>query len=146
MKLVIVESPAKCAKIASFLGADYKVHATMGHIRALEENLDFVDRDWEPKYAPLATKKDAIAKLRTAAKGCEVILASDDDREGEGIAWHVCALLGLNPNTTPRIVFHEITKPAILAAVASPRTLDMDKVHALQARAMLDLLVGFTIS
>lgn len=148
MKLVIVESPAKCAKIASFLGADYKVHATMGHIRALEESLDSVgiDRDWEPKYAPLATKKDAITKLRTAAKGCEVILASDDDREGEGIAWHVCALLGLNPATTPRIVFHEITRPAILAAVASPRLLDMDKVNAQQARAMLDLLVGFTIS
>jgi DNA topoisomerase-1 len=92
MKLVIVESPAKCSKIAGFLGTGYKVHATMGHIRALEESLDSVgiDRGWEPKYAELATKREAIAKLRTAAKGCEqIILASDDDREGEGIAWHV---------------------------------------------------------
>jgi DNA topoisomerase-1 len=149
MKLVIVESPAKCGKIAGFLGDGYKVHATMGHIRALEESLDSVgiDRDWEPRYAELATKREAIAKLRTAARGCEtVILASDDDREGEGIAWHVCSILKLNPATTQRIVFHEITKPAILAAVAAPRTLDMNKVNAQQARAMLDLLVGFTIS
>lgn len=149
MKLVIVESPAKCAKIAGFLGTGYKVHATMGHIRALMESLDSVgiDRDWEPRYAELATKREAITKLRTAAKGCDtIILASDDDREGEGIAWHVCAILKLNPATTPRIVFHEITKPAILAAVAAPRTLDMNKVNAQQARAMLDLLVGFTIS
>lgn len=149
MKLVIVESPAKCGKIAGFLGAAYKVHATMGHIRALEESLDSVGihRDWEPKYAEIASKREAIAKLRAAAKDCdEIILASDDDREGEGIAWHVCAILKLDPATTSRIVFHEITKPAILAAVAAPRRLDMNKVNAQQARAMLDLLVGFTIS
>jgi DNA topoisomerase-1 len=149
MKLVIVESPAKCAKIAGFLGAGYKVHATMGHIRALEESLDSVgiDRGWEPRYAEIASKREAIGKLRAAAKGCEeIILASDDDREGEGIAWHVCAILKLDPLSTPRIVFHEITKPAILAAVASPRTIDLNKVNAQQARAMLDLLVGFTIS
>ena len=148
MKLVIVESPAKCGKIQGYLGADYKVHATMGHIRALEESIDSVgiDRGWEPKYEEIKTKREAITKLRSAAKGCEVILATDDDREGEGIAWHVCFLLKLNPATTPRIVFHEITKPAILAAVASPRLLDLNKVNAQQARAMLDLLVGFTIS
>lgn len=148
MKLVIVESPAKCSKIQSYLGDGYVVKATMGHIRALEESLDSVgiDRGWEPKYAELSTKKDAITKLRSAAKGAEVILATDDDREGEGIAWHVCFLLKLNPATTPRIVFHEITKPAIQAAVAAPRRLDMNKVNAQQARAMLDLLVGFTIS
>lgn len=149
MKLVIVESPAKCAKIAGFLGTGYKVHATMGHIRALEESLDSVgiDRDWEPKYAEIASKREAISKLRAAAKGCEsILLASDDDREGEGIAWHVCAILKLDPASTPRIVFHEITKPAILAAVAAPRYLDLHKVNAQQARAMLDLLVGFTIS
>lgn len=149
MKLVIVESPAKCSKIAGFLGAAYKVHATMGHIRALEESIDSVgiDRDWEPKYEEIVTKRDAISKLRTAARGCdEIILASDDDREGEGIAWHVCAILKLDPATTQRIVFHEITKSAILAAVSSPRRLDMNKVNAQQARAMLDLLVGFTIS
>jgi DNA topoisomerase-1 len=148
MKLVIVESPAKCGKIQSFLGAGYKVQATMGHIRALEESLDSVgiDRDWEPSYEELATKKDAIIKLRQAAKGAEVILATDDDREGEGIAWHVAILLKLNPTTTPRIVFHEITKTAIVEAVNNPRRLDMNKVNAQQARAMLDLLVGFTIS
>jgi DNA topoisomerase-1 len=149
MKLVIVESPAKCAKIQSFLGDGYKVQATMGHIRALAETLDAVGiaRDWEPTYAEIASKREAIAKLRTAARGAtEVILASDDDREGEGIAWHVCAILKLNPATTKRIVFHEITKPAILAAAAAPRALDMNKVAAQQARAMLDMLVGFTIS
>lgn len=147
--LVIVESPAKCSKIQSFLGDGYKVHATMGHIRALDETLDSVgiERGWEPRYVELTSKKDAISKLRTAAKGCaQVLLASDDDREGEGIAWHVCFILKLNPATTQRIVFHEITKTAILNAVAHPRTLDMNKVNAQQARAMLDLLVGFTIS
>ena len=148
MKLVIVESPAKCGKIQGFLGAGYSVVATMGHIRALEESLDSVgiDRNWEPKYAELGTKKEAITKLKKAARGAEVILATDDDREGEGIAWHVATILNLNPATTPRIVFHEITQPAILAAVNNPRRLDMNKVSAQQARAMLDLLVGFTIS
>ena len=148
MKLVIVESPAKCAKIQGFLGVGYKVHATMGHIRALKPALASlsIDAGWEPTYEELSAKRDAIAKLRAAAKGAEVILASDDDREGEAIAWHVCALLRLNPATTPRIVFHEITKPAILAAVAAPRRLDLHKVNAQQARAMLDMLVGFTIS
>lgn len=148
MKLVIVESPAKCAKIQGFLGPGYKVQATMGHIRALKPALASlaIDAGWEPTYEELSTKRDAIAKLRAAAKGAEVILASDDDREGEAIAFHVCALLRLNPATTPRIVFHEITKPAILAAVASPRRLDLHKVNAQQARAMLDMLVGFTIS
>jgi DNA topoisomerase-1 len=146
--LVIVESPAKCSKIQSYLGDGYKVQATMGHIRALDETLDSVgiERGWEPTYVDLAKKKEAIGKLKAAAKGCRVILATDDDREGEGIAWHVCSLLKLNPATTPRIVFHEITRPAIQAAVAAPRLLDMNKVNAQQARAMLDLLVGFTIS
>lgn len=148
MKLVVVESPAKCSKIQGFLGEGYRVVATMGHIRALEENLDSVgiDRNWEPKYMEITTKKDAISKLKKAAKGAEVILATDDDREGEGIAWHVCCILNLNPLTTPRIVFHEITKPAILQAVGNPKLLDIHKVNAQQSRAMLDLLVGFTIS
>lgn len=148
MKLVIVESPAKCGKIQSFLGDGYRVTATMGHIRALEEKLDAIgiDRDWTPRYEEIGSKRDAIAKLRRESRGAEVILATDDDREGEGIAWHVCALLHLDPATTPRIVFHEITRPAILAAVAEPRTLDLQKVNAQQARAMLDMLVGFTIS
>ena len=149
MKLVIVESPAKCGKIQGYLGADYRVVATMGHIRALDETLDSVgiDRGWEPLYKELGTKKDAIVKLRSAAKDAsQVILATDDDREGEGIAWHVCFVLKLNPATTQRIVFHEITQPALRAAVAAPRLLDLHKVNAQQARSMLDLLVGFTIS
>lgn len=148
MNLVIVESPAKCSKIQGFLGSSYIVKATMGHIRGLEENLESVgiENDWTPTYAELPTKKDAIIALKKAAKGNSVILATDDDREGEGIAWHVCMLLKLNPATTPRIVFHEITKGAILTAVANPRRLDLNKVNAQQARAMLDLLVGFTIS
>ena len=148
MKLVIVESPAKCSKIQSYLGDGYKVVATMGHIRALDTKLDAVgiNSNWTATYKELTVKKDAIAKLKAAAKGATVILATDDDREGEGIAWHVCHILKLNPSTTPRIVFHEITKPAILAAAANPRLLDMNKVNAQQARSMLDLLVGFTIS
>jgi len=149
MKLVIVESPAKCGKIQGYLGADYRVVATMGHIRALDETLDSVgiDRGWEPLYKELGTKKDAIIRLRSAAKeASQVILATDDDREGEGIAWHVCFVLKLNPATTQRIVFHEITQPALRAAVATPRLLDLHKVNAQQARSMLDLLVGFTIS
>jgi DNA topoisomerase-1 len=148
-RLIIVESPAKCSKIQSFLGDGYRVVASMGHIRALVEKLDSVgiDRGWDPIYEELSTKKDAISKLRKAAKeASEVWLATDDDREGEGIAWHICHILKLNPSTTPRIVFHEITKPAILSAVASPRFLDMNRVNAQQARSMLDLLVGFTIS
>ena len=147
--LVIVESPAKCGKIQGFLGAGYVVKATMGHIRALRPSLDALgmNADWEPQYEELSSKKDAISKLRTAAKAAtRVLLASDDDREGEAISWHVCFLLKLNPVTTQRIVFHEITKPAILHAVANPKLLDMNKVNAQQARAMLDLLVGFTIS
>lgn len=149
MKLVVVESPAKCGKIQGYLGADYRVVATMGHIRALDETLDSVgiDRGWEPLYKELGTKKDAIIRLRSAAKeATQVILATDDDREGEGIAWHVCFVLKLNPATTQRIVFHEITQPALRAAVAAPRLLDLHKVNAQQARSMLDLLVGFTIS
>ena len=149
MKLVIVESPAKCGKIQGYLGADYRVVATMGHIRALEETLESVgiDRGWDPIYKELGTKKDAILRLKSAAKGADqVILATDDDREGEGIAWHVCFLLKLNPATTSRIVFHEITQPALRAAVAAPRLLDLHKVNAQQARCMLDLLVGFTLS
>lgn len=147
-KLVIVESPAKCSKIQSFLGAGWQVMASMGHIRALAHSLDAVgiDRNWEPVYEDLATKKEQIAKLRKAAKDSEVWLATDDDREGEGIAWHICHILKLKPATTPRIVFHEITKQAIQAAVANPGRLDMNRVNAQQSRAMLDMLVGFTLS
>ena len=148
LKLLIVESPAKCKKIQGFLGAGWRVQATMGHIRALKEDLDAIGfkTTWRPTYEAIAAKKDAIASLRKAAKGAEVYLGSDDDREGEAIAWHTCAILGLNPATTPRVVFHEITEPALKAAVANPRTIDMNKFNAQQARTMLDMLIGFTLS
>jgi len=148
--LVIVESPAKCSKIAGFLGAGYKVIATMGHIRALEEELDAIglSRDFEPKYRFLTKEKArAIKEIKDAASSAKTVyLAADDDREGEAIAYSVCALLKLNPTVTPRAVFHEITKDAVCKAVAEPRLLDMNKVHAQQGRAMLDMMVGFTIS
>lgn len=148
--LVIVESPAKCSKIAGFLGSGYKVIASMGHIRALEQNLDAVglDRDFEPKFEFMTKEKSrAINAIKeAAAQAREVILAADDDREGEAIAYSVAALLRLDPRTTKRAVFHEITKPAVTKAIASTRLLDMDKVHAQQARAQLDMLIGFTIS
>lgn len=153
-KLLIVESPAKCKKIQEFLGADWRVQATMGHIRALKEELEAIGfpkggrgtPTWEPTYEPIATKRDAIASLRRAASGMDVYLGSDDDREGEAIAWHTCAILGLNPATTPRVTFHEITAPALRAAVASPGRIDTNKFNAQQARSMLDLLIGFTLS
>jgi len=148
--LVIVESPAKCAKIGGFLGADYVVVATMGHIRALEEDLDAVglDRDFEPKYRFLTKEKArAINGLKGAMVGCnKVILAADDDREGEAIAYSACLLLKQNPVTVERAVFHEITRAAVCGAVAAPRRLDMNKVWAQQSRAVLDMMVGFTIS
>ena len=153
--LLIVESPAKCQKIQGFLGSDWSVKATMGHIRALKEDLEAIGFDpangaaqqWKPIYEAIATKKEAIAKLRSAAKAATTVyLGSDDDREGEAIAWHTCHILGLNPATTPRVVFHEITKEAICSAVAAPRRIDMHKFNAQQARTMLDMLIGFTLS
>ncbi len=147
--LVIVESPAKCAKIQGFLGADFRVIASMGHIRALQEDLKAIglERDFEPYYEWIKEKGRAIQGIRDAARGCrQVYLAADDDREGEAIAYSVCLLLGLPPETTPRAVFHEITKKAVCAAVAAPRRLDMNKIHAQQARAILDMMIGFTMS
>ena len=149
MNLVIVESPAKCSKIKSFLGANYKVIASMGHIRALVNDLDAVgiERDFEPKFAFLKDKSKAISQIKESMKGCtQVYLAADDDREGEAIAYSVCILLGLDPLVTPRAVFHEITKTAVVDAVSNPRRLDMNKVHAQQARAVLDMLIGYTLS
>jgi DNA topoisomerase-1 len=147
--LVIVESPAKCGKIRGFLGPDYNVVATMGHIRALEEDLAAIgiERDFALKYTFLKEKARAIAGLKSAAEAATTVyLAADDDREGEAIAYSVCVLLGLDPVTTPRAVFHEITKKAVTAAVANPRRLDMNRVNAQQARAALDMMIGFTIS
>lgn len=149
MKLVIVESPAKCGKIAGFLGSNYKVIASMGHIRSLEESLDAVgiDRDFEPRMAFLKEKSKAIGAIKAAAADAEeVILAADDDREGEAIAYSIAVLLKLSPKTTKRAVFHEITRTAVTKAVAEPRLLDMNKVLAQQARSQLDMMIGFTIS
>lgn len=147
--LLIVESPAKCKKIQGFLGSGWRVTATMGHIRSLEEDLDALglDRDFDPRYAFLKEKSRAISELKEAAKGAsQIFLASDDDREGEAIAYSVAVLLKLDPTTTPRAVFHEITAPAVRKAVAEPRRIDMSRVLAQQARAVLDMMVGFTIS
>ena len=149
MKLVIVESPAKCSKIQGFLGFGYKVIASMGHIRALAHDLEAVglEKNFEPTYEFMKEKATTIAKLKTDAKGAEsIILCADDDREGEAIAYSIAVLLKLNVASNPRAAFREITKNAILDAIQKPRTIDMNRVHSQQARAMLDLMVGFTIS
>jgi len=149
MKLVIVESPAKCGKIQGFLGPGYVVKASMGHIRALEETLDAVGltTDFEPRFQFIDAKSRVQKDLKDAAKGAEqVYLAADDDREGEAIAYSVALLLKLPLATTPRIVFHEITQTAIQAAMEHPRRLHMDRIYAQQARSMLDMMIGFTLS
>ena len=146
--VLVVESPAKCSKIQGFLGPGWKVIATMGHIRALDDTLDAVglDRDFEPRYQFLKEKAKAIQQLKDVTRGAKVYLASDDDREGEAISYSVAVLLKLDPATTPRAVFREITKDAVLRAVNTPRLIDMNRVWAQQARAVLDMMVGFTIS
>jgi DNA topoisomerase-1 len=148
-KLLIVESPAKCKKIQEILGAGWRVRATMGHIRALKEDLTAIGfrTTWTPTYETIGTKAEAIAALRReAAAASAVYLGADDDREGEAIAWHTCILLGLDPATTPRVTFHEITAAAITEAVTNPGRIDMHKFNAQQARSMLDMLIGFTLS
>ncbi len=146
--LVIVESPAKARTIGRFLGSDYEVESSFGHIRDLPKKGIGVDvkKHFEPTYEVSDDKTKTVRALKAAAKGKTVWLASDEDREGEAIAWHVCAVLGLDPAKTKRIVFHEITKPAITAAVANPRTLDMKLVDSQQARRILDRLVGYELS
>ncbi|MBD5236278.1 MAG: type I DNA topoisomerase [Bacteroidales bacterium] len=147
--LVIVESPAKAKTIEKFLGPDYKVMSSVGHIRDLKSKGMSVeiDKDFSPIYEVPAEKKDVVRALKTeAAKADTVWLASDEDREGEAIAWHLAEVLGLDPAKTNRIVFHEITKPAILEAIANPRHIDLDRVNAQQARRVLDRIVGFELS
>jgi DNA topoisomerase-1 len=147
--LVIVESPAKCQKIQGFLGPGWRVIATMGHIRALEETIDAIgiERDFEAKYQFLKEKAKAIKQLKeAAAEATTIYLASDGDREGEGISYAVCLLLKLDPKTALRAVFNEITKKAVTNAVNSPRKLDMNIVNAQQTRAILDMMIGFTMS
>ncbi len=143
VKLVIVESPAKCKKIESYLGKGYKCVASFGHIYQLEDISD----DYNPKFKLLQKKGKYIKSLRDQIKKAdEIILATDDDREGEAIAWHICRLAKLPVNTTKRIIFHEITRVALQNAVSAPTTIDMKKVHAQLGRQVLDRLVGFTIS
>ncbi len=146
--LVIVESPAKAKTIEKFLGSEFTVRSSYGHVRDLVKKglgID-VDRGFEPEYAVSDDKKKVVAELAREAKGAEVWLASDEDREGEAIAWHLTQVLGLPVESTKRIVFHEITKNAILNAVQNPRTVDMRLVDAQQARRILDRLVGFELS
>ena len=147
--LVIVESPAKAKTIEKFLGKGYTVMSSYGHIRDLKKKgiaIDF-DNNFAPEYEIPADKKDLVKRLKEAARKADMVwLASDEDREGEAIAWHLYEVLGLKPDTTRRIVFHEITKPAILNAIEHPRAIDIDRVNAQQARRVLDRIVGFELS
>ena len=146
--LVIVESPAKAKTIEKFLGKDFKVMSSYGHIRDLKKKeLSIDDATLEPEYEIPDEKKKLVGELKKQAKQAEKVwLASDEDREGEAISWHLCEVLGLDEEKTNRIVFHEITKPAILEAIENPRHLDMNLVNAQQARRVLDRLVGFKLS
>ncbi|MBR6121539.1 MAG: type I DNA topoisomerase [Prevotella sp.] len=146
--LVIVESPAKAKTIEKFLGQDFKVMSSYGHIRDLKKKeLSINDDTLEPEYEIPEEKKKLVAELKSQAKKAEKVwLASDEDREGEAISWHLCEVLGLDEKKTNRIVFHEITEPAILKAIEQPRHLDMNLVNAQQARRVLDRLVGFKLS
>ena len=146
--LVIVESPAKAKTIEKFLGKDYKVMSSYGHIRDLKKKELSIDEDTlEPDYEIPDEKKKLVSELKKNAKDAHKIwLASDEDREGEAISWHLCEVLGLDEQNTNRIVFHEITESAILEAIQAPRHLDMNLVNAQQARRVLDRLVGFKLS
>ena len=147
--LVIVESPAKAKTIEKFLGNDFSVMSSYGHIRDLQKHGFSIDvKDgFNPIYEIPDDKKELVKRLKKAAKEADAVwLASDEDREGEAIAWHLAEVLNLDPATTKRIVFHEITKPAILKAIENPRTIDIDRVNAQQARRVLDRIVGFDLS
>lgn len=147
--LVVVESPAKAKTIEKYLGSKYTVKASMGHLRDLPRSqfgID-VDKDFEPKYINIRGKGDIIKDLKKAADNADkVYLASDPDREGEAIAWHLAHILGINPADNCRIVFNEITKPAIQAAVKAPHPIEMERVDAQQARRLLDRIVGYQLS
>ena len=146
--LIIVESASKCKSIESYLGADYTCISCLGHIRTMDKDID-IQNNFEPKYVIDPEKKDHVAKMRAIIADyppANIILASDHDREGEAIAWHICQVFGLPVETTRRILFHEVTKPALLKAVANPGLIDMNMVRAQQARQVLDMLVGFGVS
>ena len=146
--LVIVESPAKAKTIEKFLGKDYKVLSSYGHIRDLKKKSFSIDIDsFEPQYEVPEDKTKLVTDLKKLAKEAETVwLASDEDREGEAISWHLYEVLRLKPENTRRIVFHEITKPAILEAIKNPRAIDLNLVNAQQARRVLDRIVGFKLS
>ncbi|OYX37570.1 DNA topoisomerase I, partial [Candidatus Saccharibacteria bacterium 32-50-10] len=151
--LVIVESPAKAKTIEKYLGKDFKVLSSIGHIRSIAKKtkdgtppID-VEHGFKTTYEVDSEKKKVISELKKAVKAAETVwLATDEDREGEAIAWHLCEVLGLDPTKTKRIVFHEITKGAIEEAIKHPRTVDMKLVEAQQARQILDRIVGFELS
>src|SRR5258708_15092559 len=147
--LLIVESPAKAKTIEGYLGKDFTVKSSYGHIRDLVKSEDAIDIDnnFAQKYEVPADKKQVVSELKKLAKEAEMVwLASDEDREGEAISWHLFETLGLKDATTKRIVFHEITKPAIMRAIDNPRKIDYNLVNAQQARRVLDRLVGFELS
>jgi DNA topoisomerase-1 len=147
--LLIVESPAKAKTIEKILGEEFEVRSCYGHIRDLEKDDMGIDlkNHYQPRYKVPEDKEKVVKELKgMARKSKEVWLATDEDREGEAISWHLCEVLGLDPETTKRIVFHEITKPAIEKAVKNPRLLNMDLVNAQQARRVLDRIVGFELS
>ena len=147
--LVIVESPAKAKTIEGYLGKDFVVKSSMGHIRDLAKGNDSVDieNDFAPKYEVSPSSKKVVSELKSLAKKAETVwLATDEDREGEAIGWHLVEALGLKPDQTKRIVFSEMPKPAILKAIEAPRTVDSDLVNAQQTRRILDRLVGFELS
>ena len=151
-QLVIVESPSKSKTIEKYLGKEYKVVSSKGHICDLatrgKEGLGIdVDNDFEPTYSISKDKKDVVKELKAdVEKASNVLLASDPDREGEAIAWHLARTLDLDMDQTNRIVFHEITKPAVLAAMEQPKKIDMDLVRSQETRRMLDRIIGFKLS
>ena len=152
MKLVIVESPAKSKTIGRYLGEGYQVEASVGHIRDLATSgkgglgVD-VENDFKPTYIISKDKRDVVKKLKDIQKKAdEVILATDPDREGEAIAWHLAQVLELDVNKTKRLEFHEITNSSINKAIENPRTINMDLVHSQEARRIIDRIIGFKIS
>lgn len=147
--LVIVESPAKAKTIEGYLGKDFKVTSSYGHVRDLPKGENAIDikNKFQPTYEVTSDKKEVIKELKKLVKGADTVyLASDDDREGEAISWHLKEVLKLKDENTKRIVFREITKSAITKALESPRSIDYDLVNAQQARRILDRLVGFELS
>src|SRR5690554_2318373 len=147
--LLIVESPAKAKTIEGYLGEDFMVKSSYGHIRDLVKTDDAIEvnNNFKQKYEVPADKKAVVSELKKLAKNAETVwLASDEDREGEAISWHLFETLGLKEENTRRIVFHEITKEAILKAIENPRKIDYNLVNAQQARRVLDRLVGFELS